>query len=336
MASSMTHTEVRKSIAPVKPRALGRNSRVGIFAPASPAEEARVVQGLAELRSLGFVPEENFPRDTQAYFSASTETRLNHFLSLLNSSPDIAALIATRGGYGSNYILECGGSTSLLRRMTPPPAPKCIVGYSDLTSLQIFLWQTFRWVSFYGPMVAAGFDAGANTAKGYDRSYFEAAVLGTATSWKVDLQGEAISQGTTEGVVLGGCLTLVETTLGTPWELDTTDCILLLEDRGMKPWQIDRALMHLIQAGKLRDVQGIVLGDFPDCDPPVAGSPTAKDICVRILSPLGIPILYGAPVGHTARPMLTVPLGIRAKLTAEGSGVLEFLEAAVISSEQTK
>ena len=125
-------------------------------------------------------------------------------------------------------------------------------------------------------------------------------------------------------------MNLIETSLGTPWALDTTGCILLLEDRGMKPWQIDRTLMHLIQAGKFRGVVGIVLGEFPDCEPPVAGSPTAKEVCERILKPLGVPIVYGAAVGHTPRPMLTVPLGIRARLSAEGSGTLEFLETAVI------
>jgi muramoyltetrapeptide carboxypeptidase len=121
----------------------------------------------------------------------------------------------------------------------------------------------------------------------------------------------------------------VETTLGTPWELDTAESILLLEDRGMKPWQIDLALMHLSQAGKFKSVKAIILGEFPECDPPVKGSPAAREVCERILKPLGIPIVYGAAVGHTPRPMLTIPLGIRARLTAEGAGTLEFLESAV-------
>ncbi len=325
MAASSVSAE---PAAPMKPPALGKGDRVGIFAPASPAEEARVAKGLAELRSLGFIPQDDFSRKSLAYFSAPTESRLKHYLSLL-ASPDIAGLIALRGGYGSNYILQCGGSTPLSVCMTPPPAPKCILGYSDLTSLQIFLWQNFRWVGFYGPMLTAGLDAGPNAAKGYDRASLEAALFGTTPNWNVDLQGEALVPGIAEGTVLGGCLTLVETTIGTPWELDTTNSILLLEDRAMKPWQIDRALMHLMQAGKFRGLQGIVLGDFPECDPPVAGSPTAKDVCARILKPLGVPIVYGAPVGHTFRPMLTIPLGIRAKLTAQASGTLEFLESAV-------
>src|SRR5206468_7587498 len=139
-----------------------------------------------------------------------------------------------------------------------------------------------RWTSLYGPMVAAGLDAGANSPKGYDKASFEAGLTGSAQSWKINLQGESMVAALAEGVVLGGCLTLIETTLGTPWELDTSGRILLLEDRGMKPWQIDRALMHLKQAGKLGGVIGIVLGEFPDCEPPVAGSPTAKEVCERI------------------------------------------------------
>ena len=134
------------------------------------------------------------------------------------------------------------------------------------------------------------------------------------------LQGEALASRRSRRPLLGGCLTLVETTLGTPWELDTRDSILLLEDRGMKPWQVDRALIHLQQAGKFEGVRGIVLGDFPDCAAPIAGSPTVRDVCARILKPLGVPIVFGAPVGHTVRPMLTMPLGVRARLTRDGDG----------------
>jgi len=121
----------------------------------------------------------------------------------------------------------------------------------------------------------------------------------------------------------------VEAAIGTPWELDTKDSILLLEDRGMKPYAVDRVLMHLKQAGKFEGVKGIVLGEFPDSPPTVAGAPTVKEVCSRILRPLGIPIVFGAPVGHTPRPMLTIPLGIKARLDADGDGTLEFLESAV-------
>ena len=122
---------------------------------------------------------------------------------------------------------------------------------------------------------------------------------------------------------------MVEATIGTSWELDTKDSILLLEDRAMKPYQVDRVLMHLKHARKLEGVRGILLGEFPESKPVVEGAPSVREVCARILRPLGVPIVFGAPVGHTPRPMLTIPLGIKARLDAEGEGTLEFLEAAV-------
>ena len=173
-------------------------------------------------------------------------------------------------------------------------------------------------------------DAGDGAPNGYDRESLLAAVGKTDGSWTLRLRGETLIGGETEGRVLGGCMTLVETTLGTPWELDTRGSILLLEDRGMKPWQVDRALMHLKQAGKLEGVRGIVLGEFPDGGPLMSGSATVRDVCARILGALGVPIVYGAAVGHTPRPVLTVPLGVKGRLRAEGEGQLEILEPAVV------
>ena len=126
---------------------------------------------------------------------------------------------------------------------------------------------------------------------------------------------------------------MVEATLGTPWELDTQGAVLILEDRGMKPYQVDRSLMHLKQAGKFRGVAGIVLGDFPDCEAPSAAE-SVKDVARRILGPLGIPVIWGAPIGHTKRPALTLPLGVRVSLSvaddAQSPSHLEILEPAVI------
>jgi muramoyltetrapeptide carboxypeptidase len=178
-------------------------------------------------------------------------------------------------------------------------------------------------------MIAAGLDAGAGVAKGFDRPSLEAALFQTGTGWTVGLHGEVLVPGEAEGRILGGCMTLLETTLGTSWELDTRGTILLLEDRGMKPWQVDRALMHLLQAGKFEGVRGVLLGDFPDTPATIAGSPTVKEVCAKILAPLGIPVVFGAPVGHTERAMLTVPLGVRGRLISQGEGVLEIMESAV-------
>ena len=95
----------------------------------------------------------------------------------------------------------------------------------------------------------------------------------------------------------------------------------------MKPWQVDRALMHLKQAGKFRGVAGLILGEFPESNPP-AGTATVKDVAERILGPLKVPIAWGVPVGHTPRPMLTLPLGVQARLSTDGETKLEILEPA--------
>jgi muramoyltetrapeptide carboxypeptidase len=329
LASATGHSS---SVSARKPKALRAGSRLAVFAPASPGNDAAEERGLAELARLGFSAERGSSTDTpvcagvnrqqEGYFSASTDKRKEELISAL-ADTRVDGLIALRGGYGSNYLLDPELSAAIA-------TPKCLIGFSDITSLQIFLWQRCGWTSIYGPMVAAGLEAGAGAPKGYDQASFLNSIGVTDGAWQVSLEGEPIASGDAEGTLLGGCMTLVETTIGTPWELDTRDSILFLEDRGMKPWQVDRALIHLQQAGKFENVRGIMLGDFPDCEPPIAGSPTVLDVCVRILKPLGIPILFGAPVGHTARPMLTIPLGVRARLRAAGTGSLEILEAAVM------
>lgn len=304
-----------------KPRALQRGARVAVFAPASPASEQRIAAGVAELKRLGFTAEMPAAQRSEGYFAASANQRRAEFVGLLRDTTR-DALVGLRGGYGSNYLLDASLASAV-------GEPKAVIGFSDLSSLQIFLWQSWRWVTFYGPMVAAGFDAGADAAGGYDERSLRSAIGELGEGWKVSLCGEVLARGETEGRLLGGAMTIVEATFGTPWELDTRGAILLLEDRGMKPYQADRVLMHFKQAGKLDGVKGIVLGDFPECEPPVAGSPTVRDVCARILRPLGVPVVFGAPVGHTMQPMLTIPLGVKARLHAQGDGTLEVLEAAV-------
>jgi muramoyltetrapeptide carboxypeptidase len=322
MSGAARHTSV-PSVPPCqKPPALARGAVLAVFAPASPADDVKIQNGLAELTRLGFSLKQRHKLASEGYFAAAAPERLFELLRNLKDQ-QVDGLIALRGGYGSNYLLQ-------EQVMDSVGEPKVIVGFSDITSLQIFLWERCRWVTFYGPMVAAGFDAGAGVGGGYDEESFRSAVSVTDKGWKIPLRGEAIVDGEAEGRLLGGAMTLVEATIGTPWELDTRDAILLLEDRAMKPYQVDRVLMHLKQAGQLAGVRGIVMGEFPECEPPVVGSPTVRDVCVRILGPLGVPIVFGAPVGHTPRPMLTLPLGVKARLSAKGEGVLEILEPAVV------
>jgi muramoyltetrapeptide carboxypeptidase len=306
-----------------KPKALASGSRLGVFAPASPAAPVDMIAGLTELKRQGFQVVANQDSKAEGYFAGPPFERVNAFLGTVNSD-QVDGLVALRGGYGSNYLLDFELDKSLR-------SPKCVIGFSDITSLQIYLWQRCGWVTFCGPMLAAGLNAGPGVPRGYDENSFLQAIRRTESGWKLRLQGEPVLAGEAVGRVLGGCMTLVEASIGTPWELDTKDSILVLEDRAMKPYQVDRVLMHLRQAGKFEGVRGMVLGEFPESDPSVPGSPSVREVCARILRPLGVPLIFGAPVGHTPRPMLTIPLGIKARLDAAGEGTLDFLEPAVLA-----
>jgi muramoyltetrapeptide carboxypeptidase len=321
MNGAASHTSVSGVPDPQKPQALLPGAVVAVFAPASPASDEKIQLGCSELERLGFSLKKRSKQASDGYFAAAIAER---FAELLRNLRDerVDGLVALRGGYGSTYLLQDDLATLAGQ-------PKVIIGFSDLTSLQIFVWQHQGWVTFYGPMVAAGFDAGAGAPGGYDEASLLSAVRKVDGGWAIPLRGEPLVNGEAEGRLLGGAMTMVEATFGTPWELDTRGAILVLEDRGMKPYQVDRVLMHFQQAGKLDGVKGIVLGDFPECEPPMAGSPTVRDVCARILRPLRVPVVFGAPVGHTMQPMLTIPLGVNGRLRSQGDGTLEILEAAV-------
>jgi muramoyltetrapeptide carboxypeptidase len=304
-----------------KPKALPKGSTIALFSPASPGEKIKLQSGIAELQRLGFNVSPPVQRPPIGYFSGTHEARMLEFVNALENKA-VDGLIASRGGYGSSHLFDGKFNSRLAQE-------KSVIGFSDVNALQIYIWQARHWVTFYGPMVGAGFAAGAGNANGYDENSFLQAIQSTASGWNLPLSGETLFPGEARGRLLGGCLTLLLTTIGTGWELDTSDAILVLEDRGMKPYQVDRALLHLLQAGKFRDVRGIILGDFPECDAPNEGGPSVRDVCRDILGPLKVPIIYGAPVGHTNRPMLTLPLGVKSKLDASGQGTLEILEAAV-------
>jgi muramoyltetrapeptide carboxypeptidase len=306
---------------PQKPKSLSPGSRIAAISPASPAKEENLLRGQRELERLGFSLRAPRAMNAEGYFSGPVSERRSEFFEAL-ADPATDALLATRGGYGSVYLIEKPFSGEL-----PPPKP--VIGFSDLTTLAVYLWQKERWPTFYGPMLASGLDRGADVPGGYDSSSFRNALSNSAGGWQTGLSGETLRAGSAEGILLGGALTLVEATLGTPWELDCAGALLVLEDRAMKPYQVDRVLLHLQHAGKFKNVRGIILGDFPECAPPVPGSPSVRDVAERVLGPLGIPLLFGAPIGHTARPMLTLPLGVPARLIAEGRGTLKFLEPTV-------
>ncbi|MGO9641925.1 MAG: S66 peptidase family protein [Candidatus Acidiferrales bacterium] len=306
----------------LKPRALSFGSHIALVSPASSARATAIHRGLRELRQLGFQPDWRRKAERpEGYFAGSDQGRSEELLAALRS-PQSRGVFCIRGGYGSAYLVE---SIRELRGVRP----KILMGYSDITCLQVALWQRFHWVTFYGPMVAAGFAGGARRSKGYDPASLGKALSSHRDGWDIPLRGRALARGSASGTLLGGCLTLIQDSIGTEWELDTRDSILLLEDCAIQPYQLDRMLVHLLQAGKFDRVRGVVFGEFPNSGGGKGSRVTVREVCQRLIGSLGIPVVYGAPVGHARRAMLTIPLGVRARLVARGPGRLEILEPAV-------
>jgi muramoyltetrapeptide carboxypeptidase len=314
-----------------KPRALRRGANVRVIAPASPFDKAAFEAGCAELRRLGLEPrfsERVFAQE--GYFAGRAEERAADLREALEDET-CDAVVCARGGYGADQLFGRRELDAAIRGQA-----KLLVGFSDITALEIYLWQKCGWMTVQGPMVAAGLCNGAGAAGGYDEESFQLATREYEKGWELDLGGEALTGGEAEGPLTGGCLTMVEDTLGTPWELDTRGAIVFLEDRGMKPYQVDRSLIHLRNAGKFESVQGIVFGEFPGCEPPALSRVTVREVAERHVAWMEVPVVWGAAMGHTPRPMLTVPMGVRGRLITGRETKLAVLEPACIAPRGSK
>jgi muramoyltetrapeptide carboxypeptidase len=302
----------------IKPAALRPGDKIGLMAPASSFNREAFTAGCDRLRQMGYEPvysESIFDRDL--YFAGSAQRRVQEFEELLLRG-DVKALIGVRGGYGSNYLLE------RLDFKKSAAHPKIILGCSDLTSLLTVIHDRTGLVTFHGPMLAKDISAGTFEASSWEQA------LGGATSWKVPTDGvEVLRSGSAQGKLYGGCLSLLVASLGTPYEIQTEGTILFMEDIGEKPYQIDRMLMQLRLAGKLKGVRGFIFGEMLDCVQPRGQDYTLQEVITRVLGECQVPIVYGLKSGHVSGGNITLPLGVQAELAAEASGAqLKILEAA--------
>ena len=308
-----------------KPVALKRGESIGIMAPASPVEPARLQQGIRELEAIGYhvvLHEQTLAR--RGFYAGEHAARTQAFLDYLHD-PAIRAVFLARGGYGSNYVVEELASRSVLRRLQRLQ-PKIVMGYSDNTSLLLFLTQTLGWVTFQGPMLTKDFASGES---GYHRGVMEHVLGNFSRGLSLETDGHTLRTGVAEGRFAGGCLSLLTATLGTPHEFDSKGSILLLEDVDEKPFRIDRMLFHLKRAGKFREIKAVAFGEMPGCG---LGAPPAHalhDLILDAFSDQNVPIVFGLRFGHNTGRCLTLPLGVRARLEAGKSVRLTLLEPAV-------
>jgi muramoyltetrapeptide carboxypeptidase len=253
------------------------------------------------------------------YFAGSVERRTRE-LEEMFLRDDVRAIFCARGGYGANYLVTKLDPQIII------PNQKVFVGYSDITTLLTCFCDNAGFVSFHGPMVTKDFAQ----SDGVDLPSWHAAVSGVS-QWEIgDGSGiEPLAEGSAEGILYGGCLSMLVASIGTAHEIRTGGTILFLEDVNAKPFQIDRMLMQLKLAGKLKGVRGIIFGEMLDCLQPGGQNYTLKEVITRVVGDLGIPIAFGLRSGHVSRQNVTLPLGVKAAMKVSSqTAVLKILEPA--------
>jgi len=313
----------------IKPRPLRPGDKVGIVAPASNVKREMLEAGCDGLRRAGYEPfyfESILERDL--YFAGSAERRARELEDMFVRD-DIRAIVCARGGYGSNYLLPAPDSKTIdLKKIAAHP--KIFVGYSDLTTLLTLFADSANFVTFHGPMVAKDFAvADSPVNDGVDLASWQNAVSGAA-EWEIGEGSGAkpLVAGEAEGTLYGGCLSILVAALGTPYDIRTAGTILFMEDLAAKPYQIDRMLMQLKLAGKLKDVRGIIFGEMLDCRQSPTQDYTLEEVVLRVVGDLGIPVAFGLRSGHVSRANITLPIGVKARLEVGSDVKLKILESA--------
>ena len=297
---------------------------LGIVSPASTPKPELVAAGVAALEGLGYRTRV-FPHALDRgplYYAGRTEDRLAD-LHAAFADEEVDAVICTRGGWGAAELLPLLDRELIARHAKP------FIGYSDMTSLHLWLLNEVGLVSFQGPMVAADF----SKAGGAEMASWGAA-LGGAAGWALGVaEGlRVLRPGMAEGMLTGGCLAIYAEALGTPYAPRVRGGVLFLEDIGVKPYQWDRMLVHLRYAGVLEGVEGIVFGDMAQsCE--AAELALLEAALLHALRDFDGPIAIGLRSGHVAAGNVTLPFGVRVRLDCGevGNPQMHFLEAATES-----
>ena len=297
-----------------RPRAIRPGSRIALVAPAGPLDPERFEANRRALERLGF---ETVARDDilarDGYLAGSDERRAREFMEFVRD-PDVDALVCARGGYGCHRIVD------RLDAKAVREAAKPLVGYSDITTLLLWQRKHAGLLGIHGPMLEK-----KESLEGESGSALVRALQGTGPLPRY--AGRTLVPGWAEGRLVGGSLSVCVASLGTPWELDTRGAILMLEDVTELPYRLDRMLQQLRAAGKLKDIAGIALGDFKDCEDERYPEWTSERLFLDVFGSLGVPVVMDLPFGHGGRNR-PWPFGGRAALDG-ARGELEWLESAV-------
>jgi len=313
----------------IKPKKLNIGDTIGIIAPSGPVKKEKLEQSIEYLKEFGYqIKLGNHLFDRYGYYAGTDHARVAD-LNTMFADPEIDAIFCARGGVGATRIIP-DIDYKIIRKN-----PKIFLGYSDVTALINAIHQQTGLITFHSPMVESGM---SRTADRFSREMvfrilsnpepigeilFPANHPGNPINWKI------LCQGTAQGKSLAGCISVIQTLLGTPYEFDLQNKIFFWEDVDEEPYRIDRMLAHFKLTGKLNQVKAILIGKLIRCEPKDANDPslTHLDIFNDLLKDLGIPIMYNIGFGH-GDINIPIPIGIEVKIDTQKKQ-LKYLEGAV-------
>lgn len=302
----------------IKPKALKKGAAIGVISPSSPSESPfEVVRAKEYLENMGYcvIIGKNVNK-TKGFTAASEEERASDINEMFERD-DIDAIFVTQGGYGSAQLVDKLDYEMIKKH------PKIFTGFSDITSLHLAFEKYCDLVTFHGPGMARFNDEDLTE---YTKKQFFKALEGEEPVGEIKLADPkkwlwSFGEGSVEAPVVGGNLTLITASLGTPYEIDCKGKILFIENLDTEPWIFDHDLCHMRNAGKLDDCVGILVGECFNCvpfdyKPGYYCDISLDDVLTYYLKPLGKPVLYGLPMGHTD-DLATLPLGVMCRLDAD-------------------
>lgn len=306
----------------IKPKRLEQGDHVALIAPSSPVSEEKLEMSVESVRFLGLIPV-LYPSCTMkhGYLSGSDEVRAQDVNAAFADS-NMDAVFCLRGGYGMTRILSRIDYENIRKN------PKLLIGYSDITGLHLAVNRFCDMTTLHSPMPTRGWNTlDAVSLKSLTDNLFSGEPTGPAPA----IEGETIEiiqPGIAEGQIIGGNLSLLAATLGTPFEINAKNKIIFIEDVEEKNYRIDRGLTSLALAGKFDDCAGIILGTWADCgDPelPPEDNLTLRQIFDEVVKPYGKPVINNFRAGHIY-PQISIPMGTNVILDAL-KGSVTFTEA---------
>ncbi len=285
-------------------------STISVIAPAFPPNTEKVELGITYLESKGFKVKRG--KSLQGNFGYLSATDEQHIKELNDSfaDPDVAAIICARGGWGGLRIID-KLDYEVIRHN-----PKALVGYSDITTLQLAIWTKCQIPSISGPMVAVEMASGILD---FTEKYFWEQLNNTGKIYNINLEeigSETWINGKAKGRLLGGCLSMIVHQLGTPYSPDYSGAILFIEDVGEEPFKIDRYLAHLKQAGIFDSISGLIVGEFLDCTEEREPTFTISEVLHQYFDERNYPVITNFPYGHGMKK-ISMPIGATINLDTE-------------------